>query len=110
MRISIGSDDFKDAIVQLKNRNVERAAAEIVKGNNPVLLFGESVGKRRSRRLVDQPKNIKPSDAPCIFGGLPLRVVEIRRHRNNGFRDWAAKEALSIAFQLAQDQRRNFGR
>ena len=38
MRVAVGGDDFEDAVVQLENRDVEGAAAEIVDRDDAVLL------------------------------------------------------------------------
>ena len=45
MRVAIGGDDFEDSIVQLEDGDVEGTAAEVVDGNDAVLLFVEAVGK-----------------------------------------------------------------
>src|ERR1700730_10050972 len=37
--IAIGGNHFKNAIVELQNRNVERATAQVVDGNDAVLLL-----------------------------------------------------------------------
>ena len=110
MRVAVGGYDFKDAVMQLENRNVERAAAEVVNGDDAVLAFVESIGKCSRGGFVDKTKNVKPGNAPGVFGGLTLRVVEVCRYRDDGFCNRAAKEAFSVALKLPQNQRRDFGR
>ena len=47
-----------------------------------------------------------PASSPwltCIHGGLPLPLVEVGRHRDDGLADGAASVQLSIGEELAQD-------
>ena len=37
VRVAVGGDDFEYAVVQLEDRNIERAAAKIVYGDDAVL-------------------------------------------------------------------------
>ena len=110
MRVAVGGNDLENAIVQLENRDVERAAAQIVNRNDAVLLLVETVGERCGRRLVHQPQNIQPGDAAGIFRRLPLRVVEIRGNGDDRLGYGRSEKALGIALQLAQHQRRNLRR
>src|SRR3974390_1075669 len=43
MRVAVGGDDFEDAFVQFEDRDVERAAAEIVNGDRGSLFLVEPV-------------------------------------------------------------------
>ena len=110
MRVAVGGDDFEDSVVQLEDGNVEGAAAEVVDGDNAVLLFVEAIGERRGSRLVDQAKNFQSGDAAGVFRGLALRVVEICGNGDDRFRDRSAEKALGVALELAQDERGNFRR
>ncbi len=49
MRIAVGGDDFEDAIVQLEDRDVECAAAEIVDRNDAVLLLDQGRTQTKPR-------------------------------------------------------------
>src|SRR5690242_14323479 len=83
MSVAIGGDDFEDAVVKLKDRNVEGATAKVVDGNNAILFLVETVGQGGGRWLVYEAKHIQTGDASGIFCGLPLSVVEVRRHRDD---------------------------
>ena len=93
MRVAVGGDDFEDAVVQLENGDVEGAAAEIVDGDDAVLLLVEAVGERRGRRLIDQAQNFESGDAAGVFGGLALRVVEVRGNGDDRLRDRARRKS-----------------
>ena len=55
VRVAVGGLHLDDALADLEDRDVERAAAEVVDGDRLVLLLVEAVGERGRRRLVDDP-------------------------------------------------------
>ena len=62
--VAVGRLDLEDAVAQLQDRDVERAAAQVVDGDLLVLLLVEAVGQRRGGRLVDDPLDLEAGD-PC---------------------------------------------
>ena len=110
VRVAVGGDYFENSVVQLENRNVERAAAQIVDCDDAVFLFVQAVGQRGSGRLVDQTQDIQAGDAAGVFRCLALRVVEVCGDGDDGLGYRRSEEALGIALQLAQDECRNFWR
>ena len=58
MGVAVCGYDFKDAVVQVENRDIERAATQIVYGDGPVLLLIKPVGKRGRGWLVHKPKHL----------------------------------------------------
>ena len=62
----------------------------------------EAVGQRGRRRLVDDAQRVQSSDPPRVLGGLPLRVVEVSRHGDDGARHLGAQELRGVTRQLAQ--------
>ena len=89
----------------LDDRDVERAAAEVVDGDLAValLVLVEAEGERRRGRLVDDPLDLEAGDAAGVLGRLALRVVEVRRHRDDGVDDLLAEVVLGGLLHLAQD-------
>ena len=79
VRVAVGRLHFDDALADFEDRDVERAAAEVVDRDGLVLLLVEAVGQRRRGRLVDDAHHFEAGDLPGFLGGLALRVVEIRR-------------------------------
>jgi len=110
MRVAIGGQHFKDAVVELQNRDVERAAAEIINSHNAVLPLVDPVGQRGRGGLVDQTHHLQPGDAAGVLGGLALGVVEVRRHGDDGVVNGFAEIGFGIAFELAKDLRADTGR
>ena len=110
MRVAVGGDDFEDSVMQFQNGDVESAAAEIVDGDNAVLLFVEAVGERCGGRFVDQAQHFEAGDAARVFCGLALRVVEVGGNGDDCFRNRSAEETLGAALELAQNESGNFRR
>ena len=81
VRVAVGRLHLDDALADLEDRDVERAAAEVVDGDRLVLLLVEAVGQRRRRRLVDDAHHLEAGDLAGVLGRLALRVVEVRRAR-----------------------------
>src|SRR5262249_46038722 len=59
MRVAVGRLHFDHALAHLEDRDVERAAAEVVYGDCLVLLLVEAVGERGRGRLVDDAKDVQ---------------------------------------------------
>jgi hypothetical protein len=87
MRVAVGGFHFHHAVAHFEDRDVERAAAEIVDRDGFVLLLVETVGQRGRRRLVDDALDVQTGDLAGVFGGLALGVVEVGRNRDYGFGD-----------------------
>src|ERR1035438_6294138 len=109
VRVAVGGLYLEDAVAQFEDGDVERAAAKIVDGNGAFLGAIEAIGQRSRGRFIDQAQDVKACHAACVLGGLALRIVEVRRDGDNGLRDRLAEETFSIALELAQDVRGNFG-
>ena len=62
VRVAVGGLDLEDALAQLQDRDVERAAAQVIDGDALVLLLVEAVGQRGRRRLVDDAQHFEASD------------------------------------------------
>ena len=110
MSVAIGGDHFEDALVQLENRDVKRAAAQVVNRNGLSVLLIETVGQRGGRGFVHQAQNFQPGNAAGVFGGLPLRIVEVRGNGDDSLGNRRREVTLGIALQLAQDESRNLRR
>jgi hypothetical protein len=110
VRVAVGRDDLHDVVADLEDRDVERAAAEVVDGDDLVLLLVEAVGERRRGRLVDDALDVEAGDAAGVLGGLALGVVEVRGHGDDRLGHLLAEVVLGGLLQLLQDLRADLGR
>ena len=62
VRVAVGRDDLHDVVADLEDRDVERAAAEVVDGDDLVLLLVEAVGQRGRGGLVDDALDLETGD------------------------------------------------
>ncbi len=108
VRVAVGGQHFEDAVLELQDRNVEGAAAEVVHGDDAVLALVEAVGERRGGRLVDQAQHFETGDAAGVLGGLALRVVEVRRHGDDGLAVLAPRNTLRRSASAGAGRRRRF--
>ena len=107
VRVAVGSFDFDYAFADFENRNIEGSAAEVVHGDGFVFTFVETVGERGCRGLVDDALHFEAGNLSGVFGGLTLRVVEVRRNGDDGFGDFFAEIVFGGLLQLLQNQCRD---
>jgi hypothetical protein len=110
VRVAVRRLDLEDPLADLENRDVEGAAAEVVDRDRLVLLLVEAVGERGRGRLIDDPEHLEPRDGARLLGRLPLAIVEVRGHGDDGLRHLLAEVGLGGLLQLAQDHRGDLGR
>ena len=108
--VAVGGFDFDHAFADFENRDVERAAAEIVDGDGFVLDLIQAVCQRGRGGLVDDAHDFEARDLAGILGGLALRIVEVGGHGDHRLGDLLAQIGLGGFLQLGEDHRRNFGR
>ena len=96
-----------DALEDLDQRDVERAAAEVEDEEAAALgALLQAIGERRRRRLVDQPLDLDAGEFARDAGRVALRVGEIGRHGDDGLGDCLAGRGLGIGDQALDDERR----
>ena len=111
MRVAVRRQHLEHAVLDLEDRDVERAAAEVVDRNRAAVLLVEPVGQRRRGRLVDDAQHFEAGEAAGIARGRALRVVEVGRHGDDRAIDLEVELALlaevifGAVLQLAQHER-----
>ena len=102
--VAVGRLHLEEAVVDLEDRDVEGAAAEVIDrdGLGPRLV--EPVGERRRRRLVDDAQHVEAGDLAGVLGRLPLGVVEVGRDGDDGLRHLLAEVGLGRLLHLLQDE------
>ena len=93
-RIARGGEDLEDVAVQIEQRRVERAAAEVVDGDPLLGPLAEPVRERCGGRLVQDAKDLEPRDAPCDLRGRALQLVEVGRDGDDRPLDALAERGL----------------
>ena len=61
-RVAGGGDDLEHAVADLEDRDVERAAAEVVDRDRLLDVLAEAVGERGRGRLVDDADDVEAGD------------------------------------------------
>ena len=105
--VAIGRLHLKDAVANLENRHVESAAAKIIDNNQTGFALVETIGQRGGCRLVDDAEHLETGYLAGVFGGLPLRIVEVGGNGDYCFGDALAKKGLSVFLQLAKHEAGN---
>ena len=74
MGVCSGSRDFKDTIVNGKQRNIEYSSSEIVNDDLgfTALLVETVIGNSGGGGFVEDTENVETSDCSCVFSGLTL--------------------------------------
>src|SRR2546423_427512 len=97
MRVAVGGDNLKNSVVEIQDRDIKRAAAQVIPSHGTVLFLIESVSEGGGGGLVYQPKDLKARDAASVLCCLTLCVIEIRRNRDYGLAYSRAKVAFRVA-------------
>ena len=95
MRVAVGRQHLEHAVLDAQDRDVERAAAEVVDGDDAGVPLVEAVGERRRGRLVDDAQHLEAGDAARVARRRALRVVEVRGHGDDRAVDLVVELALS---------------
>ena len=108
--VTVGRLDLEHSVAQLEDRDVERAAAQVVDGDLLVLLLVQAIGQGRSGGLIDDALDVESGDAAGVLCCLALGVVEVRRDGDDRLSDLLAGVRLSVGLELLQDHRADLGR
>ena len=100
--------NFKHAVADFEDGNIERAAAKVVNQDLLVVFLIHTVCKSRRSGFVDDTENIKACNLACVLGCLTLTVGEISRNCNNSISDFFAEISFRILFQLLKNHCGNF--
>ena len=82
-RVAGGAEHLVDLVLEPQDRDVERAAAEVVDRDDLAEVAGVAVGERRGGRLVEHADHGEAGDRAGGRGRRALGVVEARRHRDD---------------------------
>ena len=109
--VSSGGLDFDLRLsvdfVNLKHRNVECPATQIVDQNGLVLAFVDAVGKGCGRGFVDDTKHLKTCNSACVLGRFSLCVREVGRAGDDRLGHFMAEVGFCIGLEFLQNKGRN---
>src|SRR6202012_3666070 len=77
VRVAVRRLDAEDAFLDLEDRDIERAAAEVVDGDALARLLVEAIRDRGGRGLVDDAANFEAGDLSGVARRLAPRVGEV---------------------------------
>jgi hypothetical protein len=110
MRIAVGAEHLEDVVPDVENGDIEGAAAEIEDGHLFVSLLFQAVSQRRRCGLVDDALDLEPRDRAGVLRRLPLGVVEVRGHRDDGPLDLLAQVGFRGLLEVLENHRGNLRR
>ncbi len=105
--VAVAGVDLDDAVLDLRQRDVERAAAQVVDQQPLHLGRVRVVGQHGGGRLVDDPDDLQAGQLARLAGRLPLAVVEERRDRDHRLRDRMPQRLLGAVLERPQDDGRD---
>ena len=109
MSITVGWQYFEHTATELKDRNIECTATEVEYGNLHILMrLVDTVSQSCGSRLVHNTLYFQTGNLAGFFGSLTLRIGEISRNGNNGFRHFLSQIILSGLFHFLQNHCRDF--
>ena len=98
-----GGQHLDDAVVNVQDGHIERAAAQVVHHDLLALLLVHAVGQGRGGGLVDDALHVQAGDLAGVLGGLTLRVGEVGGDGDDRLGDGSAQIGLGVRLQLLQD-------
>ena len=101
--ITVGSQNFGNAVAHLDDGDIEGAAAEVVDHDLLVGFLIDAVGQRSGGGLVDDTLDVQAGNGACVLGGLTLAVVEVGGDSDDGLGDRLAQISLGVSLQLGED-------
>ena len=109
VRVAVGREHFEHAAAEFEDRDVERTAAEVKYGDFHVLVrLVHTVSQRGRGGFVDDALHFESGDLTGLFRGLTLRVGEVSRHRDHGFRHFLTEVVFGRLLHFLKNHGRNF--
>ena len=108
-RVAGGREHLEDVAGEVEQRDVERAAAEVVDGDLLRLRDRLAVRERRGGRLVEDAEHLEAGELAGDLRRRALEVVEVRGDGDDGALDRPAERVLGDGLRAAQDERADLG-
>ena len=105
--VAVDGEHFEDAIADVEDGDVERAAAEVEDADLLVLLFVHAVGEGGGGGFGEDAQHLEAGDFAGVLGGLALGVVEVGRDGDDGFGDFFAEVIFGGLLEVLEDEGRD---
>jgi hypothetical protein len=105
--IAVAGEDLDDAALDLGDRDVEGAAAEVVDEQPLPLGRVRVVGQHGGGRLVDDPDDLQPGELARLAGRRALALVEEGGDGDHRLLDRLAQRLLGALLERPEDDRRD---
>ena len=109
-RIAAGGQHFEHALGEAQDGDVKGAAAQVVNRKRAFGRFVQSVGDGRSSGLVEQAQDGQAGQTRRVLGGLALRIVKVRGHRDHDTGQRPTQRDFGAFTQCGQNLSRNLHR
>jgi hypothetical protein len=106
-RVTARGLHLEHARLDLEDRHVEGAAAQVEDQGLALELRGQPIGHRRRSRLVNDAQHVQPGDLRRLLRRRALVVVEVGGHGDDALVDRAAEVGLGVELQLAEHHGRD---
>ena len=102
-----GCENLDNAVTDLEDGYVERAAAEVVDHDLLILLLIKTVSKSSRGRLIDDTLDVKSGDSAGVLRSLTLSVGEVCGNGDNSLGDLLSEICLGVSLELLEHHCRN---
>ena len=107
--VAVGGEHFKHTAAKFEDRDIKRTATKVEHGNLHVLVgLVYAISESGCRRFVDDALHFKSGNLTGFLGGLALRVGEVGRHCDDGFRHFLAEVVFGGLLHLLKHHGRDF--
>ena len=103
MRVSIGRQDFENAVLEFQDGDIKGSPSEIVDGDISLRVLLQPISQGRRGGFIDDPQHFKAGNEAGILRRLSLAVVEIGRDRNDGLSNFLAQVRFCPKLEFFQD-------
>ena len=107
-RIAASGQHLKHTRLQAQNGHIECTTTQIEHHKLALGFLIKPIGHSSGGGLVNQAQYVQARKLCCVFGGLALRVVKIRRHCNNSAHQFTTQGCFGTFAQVAQNIGRHF--
>ena len=100
---ALAGDLLEDAVVDVQDGHVERAAAEVVDQHRLIVLGVQAVADGGGRRLVDERQHLHAGRAGAQLGGVAGQPLAVGGDGHDGLGEGLAQDLLGVLLEQAEE-------